>query len=258
MCSRFALAIAIVLIPSSAIAQVVTEVMYDLREGSDSGREWIEVYNIGSTAIDLSKWKIVENGKNHKITVVQGSFGPGSFAIIADNAEKFKADYPDYSGGLFDSAFSLNNKGETIALMDAAGKEADSIMYTGALGANGTGDSLQKIDPSLNASLSPGMPTPGAGVPASGLALTPQAEKASKKSAAKNKAVAITQPIVVNSAEERPVRKGSQVAMTLASDPSSPYLWWLGVFAIAACSAFGVLLSRRARKTEWDIIEAPQ
>jgi len=251
---RFVLAV-IVLVPTSAIAQVVTEVMYDLHEGSDSGHEWIEVYNTGSVSIDLAKWKIVENGKNHKITAVTGSFEPGSFAIIADNAVKFQADHPEYSGALFDSAFSLNNKGETVALADATGKESDSIIYTSALGGNGTGDSLQKIDPSPNASLSPGMPTPGTGVPSGGLVLTPQAEKTSKKNVAKIKTAAVAQPVVVKSAEERPVQKESQVAMTIASDSSGPYLWWLGVFAVAACSAFGVLFSRRVRKTEWDIIE---
>src|SRR3989344_1257320 len=133
---RSALA-AVLFFPMLTAAQVITEVMYDLREGSDSGREWIEVYNIGSAAIDLSKWKIMENGKNHKITVVQGSFEPSSFAIIADNAVKFQADHPEYSGALFDSAFSLNNKGETVALADASGKESDSIIYTSALGGNG-------------------------------------------------------------------------------------------------------------------------
>lgn len=254
MRTRLALAIAFVLIPSSVIAQVVTEVMYDLREGSDSGREWIEVYNAGTISIDLATWKIVENGKNHKLTIVQGSFGSGSFAIIADNAQKFKADHPEYSGALFDSAFSLNNKGETIALADAAGKETDSIVYTGALGGNGTGDSLQKTDLSPNASLSPGMPTPGTAVPANGLVLTPQVEKA-KKSAAKSKAKTAVQPTVVKSTEESQVQKESQIALTIASESSNFHLWWLGVFAIAACSAFGVSYSRRIRKTEWDIIE---
>jgi hypothetical protein len=252
---RWRLALAtIIFLPALTAAQVITEVMYDLREGSDSGREWIEIYNAGSAPIDLTKWKVVESGKNHKITAVMGSFGPGSFAIIADNAVKFQADHPGYSGALFDSAFSLNNKGETIGLADAVGKESDSIIYTSALGGNGTGDSLQKTDLSPNVSISPGMPTPGAGVPDGGLVLTPQAEKA-KKSAAKSKAAAVAQPAVVKSAEEGPVKKESQVAMTVLSDPSTPYLWWLGVFAIAACSAFGVSYSRRIRKTEWDIIE---
>lgn len=258
MRTRLALTLALVLIPSSATAQVVTEVMYDLHEGADSGREWIEVYNAGTASIDLTKWKIVENGKNHTITAVQGSFEPGSYAIIADNAEKFKADHSGYSGALFDSAFSLNNTGETIALADAAGKEADSLVYTSALGGNGTGDSLQKTDLAPNVSLSPGMPTPGAGVPAGGLVLTPQAEKASKKSAAKSKAIAVAQPAVVKDAENMAVKKESQVAMTIASDFGNSYLWWLGVFAIAACSAFGVSYARHLKKTEWDIIEAPQ
>jgi hypothetical protein len=251
---RFALA-TILFLPTLTAAQVITEVMYDLREGSDSGREWIEVYNSSTASIDLVKWKIVENGKSHKITAVAGSFGPGSFAIIADNAVKFQADHPEYASALFDSVFSLNNKSETVALADAAGKESDSVIYTSALGGNGTGDSLQKTDPSLNAALSPGMPTPGAGVPAGGLALTPQAEKASKKSPVKNKAAAVVQSTIVKGIKKDSIHKESQVAMTITTDPENPYLWLLGVFAIAACGAFGVSYARRTKKTEWDIIE---
>jgi hypothetical protein len=245
--------IAIAFLPALASAQVIiTEIMYDLREGSDSGREWIEVYNAGGASIDLSKWKIVENGKNHTITSVQGTFESGTFAIIADNAEKFKADHPGYMGALFDSAFSLNNKGEAVALYDAK-TTIDSVTYTSSDGGNGTGDSLQKSDLAPGATLAPGMPTPGEGVPAGGLVLTPQTEKSSKKKAPKA-AVTAMQPTVVKD-RENPSVKESQVAMIISSDPERTYIWWFGVFAISATAAFGTIYARRVRKTEWDIIE---
>lgn len=250
------LIIAALLVPASTFAEVViSEVMYDLREGSDSGREWIEVYNAGASSIDLAAWKIIENEKSHKITGTQGSFKPGMFAVVADHADKFKIDHPEYSGVLFDSAFSLNNKGETIAIADAAGKEADAVAYTNALGGNGTGDSLQKTSLASGTALAPGAPTPGTDIPSGGLMLTPQAGKTSKKTVTTNTATAAVQPAAVKATEENPVRAESQVAMTIPSDAGSPYLWWLGVFALAACSAFGVLFSRHVRKTEWDIIE---
>jgi hypothetical protein len=244
-------AIIFLLIPALASAQVlITEIMYDLREGSDTGREWIEVYNAGSASVDLPKWKVVESGKNHKISTVQGSFGAGTFAVIADNAMKFKADHPAYAGALFDSAFSLNNDGESLALHDAAGNEIVLISYTADMGAKGTGDSLQQTDQGLV----PGIPTPGAPVPASGLVRTPQPEKAAKKGAPKEAARVSPQPQVVKENTGEPVRE-SQVAMTIASETASMALWWFGTAAIAACSAFGVVYARSIRRREWDIIE---
>jgi len=53
---------------NTAFAQVaITEIMYDL-EGSDSGREWVEIHNTSSAEIDLADWKLYENNTNHGIT----------------------------------------------------------------------------------------------------------------------------------------------------------------------------------------------
>ena len=45
--------------PCAAFAQVVfTEVMYDLPSGSDSGREWVEVFNAGAAPVDSRRFAI--------------------------------------------------------------------------------------------------------------------------------------------------------------------------------------------------------
>src|SRR4051812_29238865 len=80
---------------------VVTEIMYDV-PGTDSGREWIEVHNIGTSTADLSSWKLFEANTNHKITPVSSStMAAGTYGIIADDPIKFKVDYPSYNGPLF-------------------------------------------------------------------------------------------------------------------------------------------------------------
>lgn len=152
---------AVLFAPVSVSAQVViSEIMYDLAEGSDSGREWIEVYNESSAAVDLTEWKVFENNSNHGINAVgASSLQPGMYAVIADNAEKFKIDHPSYSGLLLDSAFSLNNSGETLTLR-CCGKELtdkDSVSYSSDLGATGDGASLSRA----GASFVPTDPTPG-------------------------------------------------------------------------------------------------
>ena len=123
---------------------IVSEIMYDL-EGADTGREWVEVQNDGG-AVDLTGWKFFEGGVNHGLTLVQGdiSLSQNSFAVIADNAEKFLLDWPGFSGTLFDSSFSLSNTGETIVLRNSELAEVDSVAYLSEWGANGDGKSLQK------------------------------------------------------------------------------------------------------------------
>lgn len=162
-----AVAIAALLLPTAAVAQVViSEIMYDLPVGSDSGREWIEVFNSGSTAVTLTEWKMFEGGVNHSISPYTGSetLGSGTYAVISDNPAKFLEDWPTYSGPLFDSAFSLSNTGEALALRCCGSDlvDKDSIMYSSGIGASGDGNSLRRMSAS-DASLTALSPTPGMG-----------------------------------------------------------------------------------------------
>lgn len=133
------------LVPHMAFGQmVITEIMYDL-EGTDTGREWIEIKNTGGESVDISDWKLFEANVNHKLVPVgSGVIPPGGFGIIVDSLEKWKIDYPRFNGLVFDSAFSLGNSGETLILRDGNGVDVDSVSYTADMGAQGDGYSLQK------------------------------------------------------------------------------------------------------------------
>lgn len=149
----------ITLLPLFAHAQVyINEIMYNL-SGTDTGREWVEIYNSGSNAIDLSNWKFFENNTNHGLNSISGgtSLSAGAYAIIVDDSTKFLIDWIGFSGILLDSTFSLNNTGEIISLKDDAQTIIDEITYESSTGAIGDGNSLQK---SGSAWISAG-PTPG-------------------------------------------------------------------------------------------------
>lgn len=128
---------------------VINEIMYD-PEGTDTGREWVEVYNSGTTDIDLTTYKLFESNVNHKITNYNETptaiLKAGQFAIIADNAEKFLIDFPDFKNLLFDSVFSLNNTGEVLVMIDSAGNIDNNFEYYADLGAGNNGNSLQRAD----------------------------------------------------------------------------------------------------------------
>lgn len=134
-------------IPNIVFGQLrINEIMYDI-EGTDSGREWIEIHNIGNTELDLTNFYFRENEVNHKITKFEeynsGPILPNGYAIIADNPAKFIVDNPSYNGILFDSAFSLNNTGEVLAIVDNENNIIHSVNYSPEWGAKGTGNTLQ-------------------------------------------------------------------------------------------------------------------
>lgn len=152
--------------PAFALAEVViTEVMYD-PEGTDTGREWIEVMNAGGEAVNLTLWKVFESSVAHKIAANGDDpmLPSGGYAVIADVPAKFLADNPGFSGRLFDSAFSFSNEGEALSMRDPSGADVDSVSYVSAWGAKNNGLSLQKTADGIWVSAKP---TPGSATIAS-------------------------------------------------------------------------------------------
>lgn len=137
----------------------VSEVMYDV-SGTDSGREWVEVYNAGSSSVDLSILRFFNKQGGHTIKSYGGAstvLAPGAVAVLADKPESFLADYPGFTGVLLDSAFSLTNTGESIGMRDTEGVVQDEIAYSSDMGAAGDGNSLSRSGDSWV----PGIPSPG-------------------------------------------------------------------------------------------------
>lgn len=130
--------------------------MYDL-EGSDSGREWIEVYNNGSSSVDLSSYTFFEADTNHVLSGTPSLVPAGAYAVIADNPDVFSTDWPSYTGLLFDSSFSLNNSGELLQIRNAEGVTVSSVTYSSEWGASGNSFSLTKTSGSWGEL----KPTPG-------------------------------------------------------------------------------------------------
>lgn len=113
----------------------ISEIHFD-PDGSDTDREWIEVYNDGLSVIDLTEVKFFEANVNHGIDIfnqpnsTEKNIAGGEYAVVVQNIDKFKADFPTYSGKIFKASFSLSNTGETLALKDKSGNILYSITYT--------------------------------------------------------------------------------------------------------------------------------
>jgi hypothetical protein len=114
----------------------INEIMYDL-PGSDStsskSREWIEVYNSGSSdiPIDASKWRIYDGAANKTINgEVDFSIPALSYVIFAGNKDTFLAEHTSFSGLVYDTGItSLNNSGATLKILDQNGNVVDSVTY---------------------------------------------------------------------------------------------------------------------------------
>ncbi|HPN54733.1 MAG TPA: lamin tail domain-containing protein [Candidatus Moranbacteria bacterium] len=123
---------------------LITEIMYD-PDGSDTRREWIEIYNQTDQPVDLSGWKFFESDTNHGLTLMQGSFvlPAYGYVVIAENATKFLEEYAGFSGNLLDSSFSLSNEGEELAIKNKTGEIVAQASYSKDSGGNDNGFSLE-------------------------------------------------------------------------------------------------------------------
>lgn len=225
---------ALLVLPGTAFAVVkITEVMYDL-EGADGGFEWIEVTNTGGAAVDIGKWRLFEGNTNHKLTLAMGQttvLQPGVSAIIADKPENFSSHWPDVSL-IFDSAFSLSNTGESLALKNGT-DIVDQISYTSEFGAKGDGGSLHRKDSGFVAAL----PNPGI-FPGE---LRPVPAKQSATSAKAPTSLVQKQ----NNKEPASSAAASQLAAPSAAQSSNSLLpWILGLMSIIGLGVAAVFLAK--------------
>ncbi|HEY4516828.1 MAG TPA: lamin tail domain-containing protein [Candidatus Paceibacterota bacterium] len=254
---------------------VITEVMYDV-SGADTGREWVEFFNTGEGAVKLTTWKLYENGTKHKIVAASGvnTLAPHTYAIVADNPAKFRTDWPQFSGVLFDSAFSLSNDGETIALLDASSTEIASVSYQGSSGAAGDGNSLNR-SPENTSAFTPHTPSPGAVMstavipppPPKPTAVKTPAPRTSVKTGTTVKKTTVSDGsasptgVIIGDApvQEDPVQSNdfSPESQTAAPTPIAPRSWWWGGAAALALLGGGAMVAARSKaKSEWKIEES--
>ena len=154
---RFLFIISLFMSPFSSHATIeISEIMYD-HEGTDTGNEWIEIHNIGNSSIDMQQWSFRENEVNHGLQFEGATvIAPDARMVIVQNVNQFSSLY-DNTISLIKSSFSLNNTGEVLEMINENDEVVDSYNYTSETGAQGDGNSLQKIADTWTV----GKPTPG-------------------------------------------------------------------------------------------------
>ena len=121
------------------------------RPTRENDEQWVELYNRGSEAVDLTGWQFDE-GIFYDFE--PGTMlGPGEYLVLAENADSFSAQYPDVPlTGQFRG--NLARAGELVALTDAFGNPADEVDYRDGGRwdelADGGGSSLELRDPAAD------------------------------------------------------------------------------------------------------------
>ena len=129
-------------------AETVTDPGTPGPEFMESPEQWVELYNRGSTTVDLSGWQFAD-GIDY--TFPNGtSLAAGEYLLVAWDVAAMQSAYPQANvAGPFSG--NISNSGERLLLVDANGNPADEVRYFDGGRwpefADGGGSSLELRDP---------------------------------------------------------------------------------------------------------------
>ena len=161
--------IGIIFLFSFSFAQagiVINEIMYS---SNSEDTDWVEIYNEGNSSVLITTmgssdaWRISTSTSNSptKFNLNGDDFNisPEEYVILAADKDVFLSKHSGYSGVVVDiTASGFNNEEGNIQLWDNNFISISGLHYTSSMGANGDGNTLQKISGSWVGTL----PTPGA------------------------------------------------------------------------------------------------
>ncbi|MHA3774016.1 lamin tail domain-containing protein [Verrucomicrobiota bacterium sgz303538] len=126
---------------------IINEIMHSPLPGQAAQEKWVELYNRGTTAVDLSGWKF-SDGISY--TFPAGTaLGAGQYLVITNDTAAFAQHHPGVTAlGPFSG--KLSSKSDHLELTDAVGNPVDEVRYAGggrwAANAGGGGSSLERRD----------------------------------------------------------------------------------------------------------------
>jgi len=129
----------------------ISELNYNDEGSIDSG-DWLELYNYGTSSLDISGYEIKDGVFSNSYFIPGGTIlASGQRKIIARDPVLFNTVYPSISGVLGPMSFGFDNITDQINLRNAQGQALLSFIYLDSLpwprGADGTGRTLELLDP---------------------------------------------------------------------------------------------------------------
>lgn len=106
---------------------VINEIHFDVdaSHGVEPANEWIELYNTGTTTVDLFEWTITDNSNISMIINKSVVLEPGEFAILtSENSTNLYWTFPEGTAIIVFGTHignSLDNAGDSLTLKNSAG-----------------------------------------------------------------------------------------------------------------------------------------
>jgi hypothetical protein len=144
------------LIGSTARAEVVINEVLSNEPGSQTSLEWFELYNASSASVNLSLYSFNTGGAG---ITLNGSLPAHAYLVVCRDSARFKQEWT-VTCPLLQRSFALTNDSGTITLLRVA--EPVSVFTWNQSGEDGT--SWERVEPDsaeIRASLDPSGSTPG-------------------------------------------------------------------------------------------------
>ena len=129
---------------------VIDEINFKSGTAKNTG-DWVEVYNPGTTAVDMTGWIFKDGDNKHSFPFPAGySLPANGYVVIAEDLAAFKAAAPEVTNVVGSTAFGLSSTGEYVRLYNNVGQLVDSVNFEivspWPSGAAGTGATLELKD----------------------------------------------------------------------------------------------------------------
>ncbi|BBO35643.1 lamin tail domain-containing protein [Lacipirellula parvula] len=132
-----ALALSLCLLAPASGSIILSEIMYEPQNGS-ANREWVELFNTGSSSIDLSGWQFGKPQVNAWTSAFPTgtTLGAGQALVLTPSASTFDSDWGTGKNRLQVSSFpalpndpNTNVNNATIAIRNNLGVVQDTVVY---------------------------------------------------------------------------------------------------------------------------------
>jgi endonuclease/exonuclease/phosphatase family metal-dependent hydrolase len=113
-------------------AQVILNEILANEPGSDTGHEFIELVNAGSTSVALDGWTLSDSARVRHVFAGDTTLLPGQPMVVFASSAAIPSGI-DSAVGASTGALSLNNGSDTVILADHTGRIVDQVSYTSPL-----------------------------------------------------------------------------------------------------------------------------
>lgn len=108
---------------------VFSEINYNSAVSADAG-DWVELFNPGTAALDVSGWKFSDSDNLHLFQIPTGTLiQAGEYLVLYGDKLKFESSFPSVANKIGPFVFGLSGSGEAIRLFDNTGKLAFAMVY---------------------------------------------------------------------------------------------------------------------------------